>query len=55
MYLNPVSQRTPRRDKKAILGGQCKEKEKNNRMVKNRHRLKNITDTKGTFHAKLAQ
>ena len=45
-------QRIPRRDKKAFLSDQCKEIEENNRMGKTRD-LKNIRDTKGTFHAKM--
>ena len=51
--MNPVSQRTPRRDKKAFLSGQCKEIEKNNRMGKTRDLFKKIRDTKGTFHEKM--
>ena len=42
-----------RRDKKAFFSDQCKEIEKNNRMVKIRDLFKKIRDTKGTFHAKL--
>ena len=41
------------RDKKAFLGDQCKEIEKNNRMGKTRDLFKKIRDTKGTFHAKM--
>ena len=40
-----------RRDKKALLSDQCKDIEENNR--KTRDLFKNITDTKGTFHAKM--
>ena len=47
--------RTARRDKKAFLRDQCKEIEENNRMGKTRDLFKKITDTKGTFHAKMAQ
>ena len=45
--------RIARRDKKAFLRDQCKEIEENNRMGKTRDLLKKITDTKGTFHAKM--
>ena len=44
--MNAEFQRRARRDKKAFLGDQCKEIEKNNRMGKTR-------DTKGIFHAKM--
>ena len=46
-------QRLARRDKKAFLSDHCKEIEENNRMGKTRDLLKNIRDTKGTFHAKM--
>ena len=52
-HLNAEFQRTPRREKKAFLGDQCKEIEENNRMGKTRHLFKKIRDTKGTFHAKM--
>ena len=42
-----------RRDKKAFLSNQCKEREENNRMGKTRDLFKKIRDTKGTFHAKM--
>ena len=42
-----------RRDKKDFLSDQCKEIEENNRMGKSRDILKKITNTKGTFHAKM--
>ena len=42
-----------RRDEKAFLSVQCKEIEENNRMEKTRDLVKNIRDTKGTFHAKM--
>jgi len=48
-------QRIARRDKKAFLSDQCKEIEENNRMGKTRGLLKKIRDTKGMFHAKMAQ
>jgi len=52
-HLNAEFQRTARRDKKAFLRDQCKEIEENNRMGKTRDLFKKITDTKGTFHAKM--
>ena len=42
-----------RKDKKAFLSDQCKEKEGNNRMGKTRDLFKKIRDTKGKFHAKM--
>ena len=45
-HLNEEFQRIARRDKKAFLSDQCKEREENNRMGKTR-------DIKGTFHAKM--
>ena len=51
-HLNAEFQRIARRDKKAFLSDQCKEIEENNRMGKTRDLFKNISDTKGTFHAK---
>ena len=54
-YVNAEFQRIARRDKKAFLGDQCKEIEENNRTGKTRVLFKKIRDTKGTFHAKLAQ
>ena len=53
VHLNAEFQRIARRDKKAFLSDQCKETEENNRMGKTRYLFKNITDTKGTFHAKM--
>ena len=44
--------RIARRYKKAFRSGQCKEKEKNNRMGKTRDLLKKIRDTNG-YHAKM--
>ena len=52
-HLNAEFQRIARRNKKAFLSDQCKEREKNNRMGKNRDLFKKIKDTKGTFHAKM--
>ena len=54
-HLNAEFQRIARRDKKAFLSDQCKEIEENSRMGKNRYLFKKIRDTKGTFHAKMAQ
>ena len=51
--MNAGFQRIARRDKKAFLGDQYKEIEKNNRMGKISNLFKKIIDTKGTFHAKM--
>ena len=51
--MNAEFQRIARRDKKAFLSGQCKEREGNNRMGKTRDLFKKIRDSKGTFHAKM--
>ena len=51
--LNAQFQRIARRDKKAYLSDQCKEREKNNRMGKTRDLFKKIRGTKGTFQAKM--
>ena len=53
IHLNAEFQRIARRDKKAFLSNQCKEIEGNNRMEKTRDLFKKISDTKGTFHAKM--
>ena len=53
IHLNAEFQRIVRRYKKAFLSDQCKEIEENNRMGKTRDLLKKISDTKGTFHAKM--
>ena len=42
-HLNAEFQRIARRDKKAFLSYQCKEREENNRMGKTRHLFKKIT------------
>ena len=42
-----------RRNKKAFLSDQCKEKEENKGMRKSRDLIKKIRDTKGIFHAKM--
>ena len=52
-HLNTEFQRIARRDKKAFLRDQYKEVEENNRMGKTRDLCKKITDTKGTFHARM--
>ena len=51
--MNAEFQRIARRDKKAFLSDQCKEIEENNRMGRTRDLFKKISDTKGTFHAKM--
>ena len=52
-HLNAEFQRMARRDKKAFLRDQCREREENNRIGKTRDLFKKIRDTKGTFHAKM--
>ena len=52
-HLNAEFQRIARRDKKAFLSDQCKEREENNRMGKTRDLFRKVRDTKGTFHAKM--
>jgi len=52
-HLNTEFQRIARRDKKAFFSDQCKEIDENNRMGKTRDLFKKISDTKGTFHAKM--
>ena len=52
--MNAEFHRIERRDKKAVLGDQCKEIEENNRMGKTRDLFKKIRDTKGIFHAKMS-
>ena len=51
--MNAEFQRIARRDKKAFLSDQCKEKEENNSIGKARDLFKKIRDIKGTFHAKM--
>ena len=51
--MNAEFQRIARRDKKAFFSDQCKEIGENNRMGKTRDLFKKITDTKGTFYAKM--
>ena len=52
-HLNAEFQRIARRDEKAFLSDQCKEIKENKRMGKARDLFKKISDTKGTFHAKM--
>ena len=52
-HLNAEFQRIARRDKKAILSGQCKKIEENNRLGKTRDLFKKIRVTKGKFNAKM--
>ena len=52
--MNAEFQRIAMRYKKAFLSDQCKEIEEN-RKRKTRDLIKKIRDTKGTFHAKMAQ
>ena len=51
--MNAEFQRIARKDKKAFLSEQCKEREENNRMGKTRDLFKKIRDTKRIFHAKM--
>ena len=53
-HLNAEFQRIASRDKKAFFSDQCKEIEENNRMGKIRYLFKKISDTKGTFHARIS-
>ena len=53
-HLNAEFQRIARRDKKAFLSEKPKEIEENNKMEKTRDLFKEIRDTKGKFHAKMA-
>ena len=50
--MNAEFQRIAKRDKKVFLHDQCEVIE-GNRMGKTRDLVKKITDTKGTFHAKM--
>ena len=52
-HLNAECQRIARRDKKAFLSDQCKEREENNRLGKTRDLFNKIRDTRGIFHAKM--
>ena len=52
-HLNAEFQRIARKDKKAFLRDQRKEREDNNRMGKTRDLFKKIRDTKRIFQAKM--
>ena len=52
--MNAEFRRIARRDKKAFLSNQWKEREENNRMGKTRDLFKKMRDTKGTFLAKMS-
>ena len=54
-HLNAEFQRIAKRDEKEVLTDQCKEIEENNRVGKIKDLFKEIRDTKGKFHAKMAQ
>ena len=54
-HLNGEFQRIVSRDIKAFLSEQSKEIEENNKMGKTGDLVKKTRDTKGTFHAKMAQ
>ena len=54
-HFNAEFQRIARRDKKAFLSDQCKEREENNRMGKTSDLFKKIRDTKGHFMQRWAQ
>ena len=53
--LNAVFQRIARRDRKAFLNEQCKERRENNRMGEPRDLFKKIRDTKGNFHTQMGK
>ena len=55
IHLNAEFQRITRRDKKAFLSDQCKEKEENNRMGKTRDLFKKIRDLKEHYMQRWAQ
>ena len=52
-HLNAEFQRIARRDKKAFLSDQRKEREEKHRLEKTRDLFKKIRDLKGIFHAKI--
>ena len=54
-HLNAVFQRIARRNKKAFLSDQCKEREEKSRMGKTRDLFKKIRDTKEHFMQRWAQ
>ena len=51
--MNAEFQRIARRDMKAFLSDQCKETEGNSRMEKISDLFKKISNSQGTFHAKM--
>ena len=51
--MNAEFQIIARKEKKVFLSNQCKEIEENHRIGKTRDFFKKITDTKGTFYAKM--
>ena len=53
--MNAEFQTTARRDKKAFLSDQCKEREENNRKGKTRDFFRKTGTIKGTFCPKMAQ
>ena len=53
-HLNAEFQRIARKGKKALFHDQSKEIDEKNRMGKTRDLFKEIRDTEGTFHAKMA-
>ena len=55
IHLDAEFKRIARRSKKAFLSNQCKKIKEHNRMGKTKELFKKIRDTKGTFHAKMAQ
>ena len=52
-HLNAEFRRIARKDKKAFLSDQCKERDESNRMGKTRDLVKKIRDTSGTFPTKM--
>ena len=53
LFESRIPKNSKERDKKAFLSDQCKEIEGNSRMGKTRDLFKKISNTKGTFHAKM--
>ena len=51
--MNAEFQRIARRDKKAFLHDQCKEREESNRMGKTRNLFRTIGYIKGTYNARM--
>ena len=51
--MNAELQRIAKRDRKAFLSEQYKEIEENDKMGNTRDLFKKISNTKGTFHAKM--